>query len=1241
MKTKTAVLNVKPCVRFAEEKVASEKSERGSLLCIKKLLMLMVLAPLMALADTWTDPDTEIEWYYTVSGGNAQVGSGPSRGTTGAVTIPSTLGGYPVTSIGRSAFYNCRKLTSVTIPSSVTSIGDDAFYGCSGLTSVTIPSSVTSIGRRAFYNCSGLTSVAIPSSVTSIGDDAFNGCSGISTIIVDYGETFHIRMILSGSGLPALPPYEAFVEKKPDGGPYKETVDGVEWIFSVSNGESQVGSGSSSSPAIPKATTGAVTIPSKLGYCSVTSVGDYAFYNCSGLTSVTIPSSVTSIGGRVFYDCNSLMLISVDEGNASYCSVDGVLYSKAKTELICHPAGKRGDMMISEGVTSIWEWAFYNCSGLKSVTIPSSVTSIGESAFRDCSELTSVTIPEGVTSIGKETFYGCSGLTSVTIPSGITSIGMDAFRNCSGLKSVTIPSSVTGIGISAFCGCSGLASVTIPSSVTNIGRATFGGCIGLTSVTILEGVARIGESSFEDCIGLTLVTIPSSVTSIGMDAFRNCSGLKSVTIPSSVTGIGISAFCGCSGLTSVTISEGVTIIGEGAFAWCSGLTSVTIPSSVTSIVRRAFEGCSGLVSFVVDAANPNYSSTNGLLCSKDGKTLIAGVNGNVTIPEGVTSISDTAFEGYVGLTSVTIPSSVTSIGNYAFYGCIGLTSVTIPSSVMSIGDRVFEYCSGLTSVTIPEGVTSIGEEAFYGCTNLTSVTIPSSVTSIGNYAFQNCSGLTSVTISEGVASIGKWAFNGCSGIETVTIPACVTHLSDAFPSAYSKIREVVICDGVTSIGKDAFWNCSGLTSVTIPSSVTSIGIRAFSDCSGLDSIFYKGNAPSIDESCFSGVSSSCTAYVRRGSTGWGVDIPGKWNGINIAYATPIDAGGGVTVNVPDSWMEPYGGYTKVNDIGANGLPYWQSYVLGLDPTDETSKVEFAAPKDDDPDKIELGLNIKVPAGAGVTPMYVLMKDGVKVADELVIDLSGEGDPTGLYTVSVKIGTSEIPVEQTIGVQKGESTMTKTAISVPWGRLNGGGPVSVADLVKTANLTVGDKLHIYNKSAKRYETWELDADKVWQPLATYLINADGSVSTVSAGKPTDTTVKRGSAVWLERQDPTKPFYLYGGYEAGEIETEIEAGSAAEPSWNLIAAPSIEPFDLNRIEGADAKDQIMVTTETGPVVYTFKNGAWGCDVNKTEKRKGPGGVEIEVVKRVRDTEHTTIPAGVGFWYVSQGGKPTIKW
>ena len=372
-----------------------------------------------------------------------------------------------------------------------------------------------------------------------------------------------------------------------------------------------------------------------------------------------------------------------------------------------------------------------------------------------------------------------------------------------------------------------------------------------------------------------------------------------------------------------------------------------------------------------------------------------------------------------------------------------------------------------------------------------------------------------------------------------------------------------------------------------------------------------------------------------------MDIPGKWNGINIAYMTPIDAGGGVTVDVPDSWMEPYGGYTKVNDIGANGLTYWQSYVLGLDPTDETAKVVLVTPQDGDPDKIELELNIKVPPDAGVTPTYALLKDGVKVADDLVIDLSGTGDPTGLYTVLVKIGTSEIPIEQTVGVLKGESTMTKTAISVPWGRLNGGGPVSVAELVKTANLTVGDKLHVYDRDGLKYRTWQLDGAHHWQPLATYVIAEDGSVSSESAGAPSDTTVKRGSAVLLERQDPTKPYYLFGGADGSDVTADIACGSKDSPVWNLIASPSLEPFDVKTVEGADANDQVVVPTAEGPKVYTFKDGAWGADVNVTETRTMPDGTKVEVVKRGRDTVNTTIPAGVGFWYVSQGGKPRIEW
>ena len=267
-----------------------------------------------------------------------------------------------------------------------------------------------------------------------------------------------------------------------------EVVDGITWTYTVSNGKASVGGGgrlhSSSSAAVPVSTSGAITIPSTLGGYPVTSIGNYALYNCTNLTSVTIPNGVTSIGSSAFSGCSGLASVT-----------------------------------IPGGVTSIGNYAFSGCSGLTSVTIPDSVTSIGDSAFDGCSGLTSVhitdiakwcsisfggfsanplcyahnlylngaevtdlTIPDSVTSIRSYAFYGCSGLTSVTIPDSVTSIGDYAFYNCSGLTSVTIPDSVTSIGSYAFRGCSGLTSVTIPNSVTSIGSDAFYGCNAIARV---------------------------------------------------------------------------------------------------------------------------------------------------------------------------------------------------------------------------------------------------------------------------------------------------------------------------------------------------------------------------------------------------------------------------------------------------------------------------------------------------------------------------------------------------------------------------------------------------------------------------------------------------------------------------------------------------------------------------------------------------------------------------------------
>ena len=393
---------------------------------------------------------------------------------------------------------------------------------------------------------------------------------------------------------------------------------------------------------------------------SVTSIGNEAFRGCSGLTSITIGNSVTSIGDYAFYNCYKLVEVinkgdlnitkgSGYNGDIAYYALnvkkdgasdivnkDGYLfYTYDNVNYLVAYVGSDTDLTLPDEYNGqnykLNNYAFYNCSGLTSVTIPDSVTSIVDSAFSGCSGLTSVTIGNSVTSIGDSAFYDCRGLISVTIPNSVTSIGVWAFSGCSGIESLVvttgnkkyhsannciietetkklivgcktsiIPSddSVTSIGELAFYKCNGLTSVTIPDSVTSIGDYAFYDCSGLTSVTIGNSVTSIGDRAFFNCSGLTSVTIPDSVTSIGYGAFRGCSGLTSVTIGNNVTSIDKSAFDGCSGLTSVTIPDSVTSIGDYAFYGCSGLTSVTIPDSVTSIGKAAFWGCSGLKNII-------------------------------------------------------------------------------------------------------------------------------------------------------------------------------------------------------------------------------------------------------------------------------------------------------------------------------------------------------------------------------------------------------------------------------------------------------------------------------------------------------------------------------------------------------------------------------------------------------------------------------------------------------------------
>jgi len=245
--------------------------------------------------------------------------------------------------------------------------------------------------------------------------------------------------------------------------------------------------------------------------------------------------------------------------------------------------------------------------------------------------------------------------------------------------------------------------------------------------------------------------------------------------------------------------------------------------------------CLTLLPAAALAADSGFTIEDGIL------TQYKGPGGAVTIPNGITVIGRSAFEGCTNLTSVDIPDSVTSIGISAFSGCTGLTDVTIPDSVTEIEWYAFYGCTGLTNVAISDSVTKIGVGAFSGCTGLTGVSIGSGVTSIDDEAFMDCASLNRVSIPDSVTEIGSFAFSGCTGLTSVSIGSSVTEIRWSAFADCTGLTSVVIPDGVTSIDLSTFNGCSGLTSVTIPSSVTEIKFYAFFGCSGLRDVYYGGS----------------------------------------------------------------------------------------------------------------------------------------------------------------------------------------------------------------------------------------------------------------------------------------------------------------------------------------------------------------------------------------------------------------
>ena len=840
--------------------------------------------------------------------------------------------------IRRDAFKYCSNLKNITMPNGVKSIRYGAFRYCRNLESINIPDGVTSIDSQAFLSCSSLKSITIPISVTEIEHNAFAYCENLESITIysksamifenpntipasatiyggkgstaeeyatKYGRTFkeidiptveiargtcgeNLTWVLDSDGLLKISGTGAMADYD-----WENNAPWYEYRSNITKAEIQDGATSIGNWAFE----GCYSLKNISMSESVTSIGSSAFNGCSNLTDITISANVTSIGQGAFYNCSKLASISVNEANANYRSIGGVLFAKDGKTLIQYPSGKSAEeYAVPDGVTNIESWAFGYCTRLTSVTIPDSVTSIGESAFLGCQNLVNVNIPNGVTVIELQTFWECSSLTSIIIPDSVTSIGDSAFFGCQNLVSVNIPNGVTTIGWRTFLDCISLKSITIPASVTEIGNDAFYGCSSLTSITIYSKTAWIADNSD---------TISESATIYGgkgstAEEYATKYGRKFVEIEIPTVDIA-KGTCG-ENLTWVLDSDGLLkISGTGAMAdykwiydmpwssYASGITTVEISDGVTSIGRLAFFRCTSLAS--------------------------------ITIPDSVTSIGNDAFANS-GITSITIPNGVTSIGNDAFENCTSLESVEMPDSVTSIGNGAFASCEKLKSIILPSGLTSIEFGVFQNCTALESIIIPARVMKIYAAAFANCNSLTSITIYSKKARISDssdtipesatiYGGKGSTAEEYATkygrkfkeieIPTVeiangtcgenITWVLDSdgllkisgtgtmtdyllnenapWYSYNSSITVVDIADGVTSIGAYAFVNCENIANVTISGSVTSIGEGAFFGCDGLVNIIIPEGVTEIGDMAFGACAALSEVSIPAGVTNIG------------------------------------------------------------------------------------------------------------------------------------------------------------------------------------------------------------------------------------------------------------------------------------------------------------------------------------------------------------------------------------
>lgn len=822
------------------------------------------------------------------------------------------------TTVGQYAFASCEGIRSLDL-NNVENLGDGVFAECTKLEAVIIPETVKSIGVRLFEDCSKMSTATFE--VDIFNDYMFSGCTILKTVNLDNGPAITKIPAYCFNNCPALAEFEIITTES------EALVEIGEYAFyntafptiSLTKNQATIGEYAfAANQALKSVNVDVVSISDYMFYecpelttvvigsrvnnsaevgalsseewavgthsfaeCDkITSItfnnnviGDYMFYDCEGLVSVTIPEAIEYMGTHAFSDCVSLNhvdLLTINLGQ----------YMFAESENL-------HEIVLSSKLVKIPAFAFYH-SYLTSITIPASVTYVGESAFEGSIGLRSITINNAV--IGEKMFKDCISLPTVSIPSCDT-IGVSAFEGCVGLETLDL-SQATKIGEAMFKGCTNLASSTqytlvIPSLVNTIGASAFENCLRLYAVSINS--TSISANMFKGCATLNKVTINSNVSTIGSYAFANCTSLVEATLNNAFTSAYM--FSGCTNMTKVTFSQTFRSIGEYSFAECINVTeidinspvfdsigsfaflncesviNIVVPNSTTSIAEGAFNGCIQLASLTLPFVGSSRYDELNPTASKE--TVFGYIFGTVE-NEGSTA---TAFS-YSASASYTayIPNSLlnvyiqdeTVVQYGAFSNLKHVASVVLSDDCTKIEDKAFYNCDGLNSLSIPASVITSGNYIAAECDNLKTATIDGTI--MGKYMFQNNVSLEVANLLK-LHAIPAYAFDGCSKLHTVNLnqkvdeTACTTIEEYAFRNCLALVT-IILPNSIQSIGQYAFYNCEALTLLVnpgkvaiLPTSLATLGQYAFAECSSLTRILFPENLVTIGTNSFE----NCTA----------------------------------------------------------------------------------------------------------------------------------------------------------------------------------------------------------------------------------------------------------------------------------------------------------------------------------------------------------------------------------------------